>query len=230
MVVLADEDDRQLPDRGKVQRLVERPDIGGAVAEEADGDVVVTLVLRAPRGAAGDRQMGADDGVGAHDAVLGRGQMHRAALAAHEAVVALHQLAEHLLDRDAAGERVGVAPIGAEAEVARPHGHGKAGRDRFLSERQVAGALHQVLQEQVIGALLRLPDGELGAEEVEPHLLADIVVRDEPRRLLCRRAGGGSRHCHLLGQSICGAPLFRDERTIASNRRMLSISSRSVKW
>ncbi len=58
--------------------------------------------------------MRADDGVGAEHAVLDGGEMHGAALAAHQAIVALHQLAQHLLDRHAARERVGVAPIRAK--------------------------------------------------------------------------------------------------------------------
>ena len=188
VVVLAHEDDRQLPDRREVQRLVERADVGGAVAEEADGHVLVALVLRAQRRAAGDRQVRADDRVGTHHAVLGGGEVHRAALAAHQAVVALHQLAEHFLDRHAARQRVRVAAIGAEGVVALDHGAGEARRDRLLPEREVARALHEVLQEQVVGALLGLPQPELRVIELEPHLLADIVVRAAAVR--CRRAGG----------------------------------------
>ena len=175
-IVLADEDHRQLPHRREVQRLVEGADIGGAVAEEADRHVAVALVLRAQGGAAGDRQMRADDGVGAHHAVLGRGEVHGAALAAHQAVVALHQLAQHLLDRHAARERVGVAAIGAEREVAGLHRGGKAGRHRLLAEREVARALDQVLQEQIEGALLALADLDLHAVHGQPLLLADVVV------------------------------------------------------
>src|SRR2546430_6215889 len=52
-----------------------------------------------------DRQMRADDRVRAHHAVFGGGKMHGAALAAHQAVVALHQFAQHLLHRYAARER-----------------------------------------------------------------------------------------------------------------------------
>jgi hypothetical protein len=40
-VVLADEHDRRLPDDGHVQRLVERADVRGPVAEEADRDLLV---------------------------------------------------------------------------------------------------------------------------------------------------------------------------------------------
>ena len=160
-IVLADEDHRQLPHRGEIQRFVEGADIGGAVAEEADRNVLLALVLRAPGGAAGDRQMRADDRVGAHDAVVDRGQMHRAAFAAHQAVVALHQLAQHLFDRHAARQRMGMAAIGAERQIAGLHGGGEAGGDRLLAERQVARALHQILQKQIEGALLGLADLDL---------------------------------------------------------------------
>ena len=182
-IVLADEDHRQLPHRGEIERLVEGADIGGAVAEEAGRDVLGALVLRAPGGAAGDRQMRADDGIGAHDAVLDRGQMHGAALAAHQPVVALHQFAQHLLDGDAAGQSMGMTAIGAERQIARLHGAGKAGRHRLLAEREMAGSLDQVLQEQVVGALLGLAEDDLGPVHVQALLLADVVVQaGRPRR------------------------------------------------
>ena len=103
--------------------------------------------------------------------------MHRAALAAHQAIVALHQLAQHLLDRHAARQRVGVAAIGAERQVALLHRAGEARRDGLLAERQMAGALHEVLQEQVVGALLGFAEHDLDAVKFEPRFLADVVVQ-----------------------------------------------------
>jgi TPP-dependent pyruvate/acetoin dehydrogenase alpha subunit len=70
----------------------------------------------------------------------------------------------------------GVAAIGAEAEIARPHRGGEARRHRLLAEGEVTRALDEVLQEQVERALLGLADLDLGTVELEPHLLADIVV------------------------------------------------------
>ncbi len=135
--------------------------------------------------------MRADDGVGAHHAVLGRRQVHRPALAAHQAVVALHQLAQHFLHAHAARQRVGMAAIGAEGEVAFAHGAGKTRRHRFLPERKMACSLDQVLQEQVVGALLGFADHDLGAVQFEPFLLADIVVQSGAglglRAVLCCR-------------------------------------------
>jgi hypothetical protein len=75
-IVLADEDHRQLPHCGEIQRLVEGADIGRAVAEEAYRHVAVALVLRAQSRAAGNRQMRADDGVRTEHAMLGGGEMH----------------------------------------------------------------------------------------------------------------------------------------------------------
>ena len=82
-IVLAHEDDGQLPDCGEVKRLVKRADIRRAIAEETNRHVLLAEILRAPSGPAGNRQMCADDRIGAKDVVLDRGQMHRAALAAH---------------------------------------------------------------------------------------------------------------------------------------------------
>ena len=87
LVVLADEDDRQLPHGGQVERLVEGADVGGAVAEEADRDLPGAAVQGRPGGAVGDDQLRADDRIGAEDAARGIEQVHGAALAVHEAVL-----------------------------------------------------------------------------------------------------------------------------------------------
>jgi hypothetical protein len=52
----------------------------------------------------------------------------------------------------------------------------KARRDRLLAERQMARALDEVLQEQVVGALLSLPEVDLAAVKLEPGRLPDVVV------------------------------------------------------
>ena len=74
-------------------------------------------VLRRPGRPERDRQVGADDRVRAHHAVLDAGQVHRAALAAEEAGPAAEQLGEDRRHRDAAGQRVVVPAVGAERVV-----------------------------------------------------------------------------------------------------------------
>src|SRR5262249_9409474 len=53
-IVFADKYDGKFPHRGKIQRFVEGANVRRTVAEEADRDVLVALVLRAPCGAARD--------------------------------------------------------------------------------------------------------------------------------------------------------------------------------
>ena len=82
-----------------------------------------------------------------------------------------------------ARERVRVTAIGAEAQILRLHRRGEAGRDRLLPEREMAGALDEILQEQVEGALLGLADHDLQAVELEPLVLADVIVETRLRGL-----------------------------------------------
>ncbi len=71
--------------------------------------------------------------------------MHGAALAAHQTALTAHQFAQNARHRGAAGQRMGMTPIGAEAPVAGLHRHTESGGDRLLPDRQVAGALDQIL-------------------------------------------------------------------------------------
>ena len=96
LVVLAQEDDRQLPGAGQVHRLMHRADAGGAVTEIHDRHAVLAARLRGEGEAIGDRRAGADDGGGEHGAGGGVGDMRRAALALVHAVDAPHGLGEQL--------------------------------------------------------------------------------------------------------------------------------------
>src|SRR5581483_5100876 len=60
LVHLADVDHRQLPERGEVRRLVEPALVRGAVAEERDGNLIGTELLRGERGAGRDGDAAAD--------------------------------------------------------------------------------------------------------------------------------------------------------------------------
>src|SRR5579864_9770067 len=102
--------------------------------------------------------------------------MHGAALAAHQADVAQHQLAEHSLHRRAASQRVRVTAIGAERLVALAHRDAEARRDRLLPDRQMAGALDHVLQEEIERALLAVANFHLEAKKLQTTVEADVVV------------------------------------------------------
>jgi hypothetical protein len=78
--------------------------------------------------------------------------------------VAKHQFAEEPLHGGAARQGVGMAPISAEGLVALLHGDPKTRRDCLLSDRQVTGALDQVLKEKVVSSLLAVPNLDLEPE------------------------------------------------------------------
>ena len=111
--------------------------------------------------------------------MLGRHQVHRAALAAQQAIIAAHQLAQNTFNGDAACQRVRVSSIRAETEVARLHGGSTTGSHSLLSEGQMAGALHQILQKQIVGTLFCFADHNLGAVHFEAQLLSDIAGTDD---------------------------------------------------
>ena len=147
-IVLANEDDRNFQTAAKLRSLMERADIGSPIAEEADRTSLSPCTARA-RQPRRQSEVRADDRIGTHYAMLDRRQVHRAALAAKQPVVAAHQLAQHSLHRNPASERVGVPAIGAERFVVLAHGDAEPGRDGLLTEREVAGPPDQVLEERV---------------------------------------------------------------------------------
>src|SRR5207244_12698544 len=81
-VVLADEQQRQLPQAGEVQRLVEHALLGGAVAERDGGHGIAAAHLEGQGDPGGVRHRAPDDGGGAIDTGRDVDQVHRAAPAA----------------------------------------------------------------------------------------------------------------------------------------------------
>jgi hypothetical protein len=210
-VVLAHEEDRELPDRGHVQRLVERPLVVGRVAEEADRDRVAALHLERHGEAGGQRERTADERVPAHEVTLCVEDVHRAAEAARAAGRLAVQLGHHLLGRDSTHERVDVVPVpGDDVVVARTgRGHDPVGA-RFLSwiEMEEATDLADLV---VLVALLFEAAGE---EHVAEQPFAKLGVHGKSSVLSeCRRVArprGDAKECragyarHLRSPSCPG--------------------------
>ena len=116
-VVLAHEQDRQLPHAGPVQPFQERPAVDGAVAEDAGDDFPALLQAHRMRRAHRDQDVGADHAVGAEHADLEVGDMHGAALAVAGAALAPEQLAHHGERVGTLGDGVAVAAVGREQDV-----------------------------------------------------------------------------------------------------------------
>src|SRR5262249_1976301 len=140
LVVLADEYDRQLPERGERHALVEVADAHRALAEEDHRDPIVAAVLRRERGARRDGDMAAYDAVAAEHVVLFVQEVHAAA----EAVGAAGPLAEELGHRSprahARGERQTVIAVGSQHVVVGAKRGARTAGDRLLPDVQVEEA------------------------------------------------------------------------------------------
>ena len=143
LVVLADEHDRQLPDGGDVERLVERALVVGAVAEERDRDCAGLPLLGAERRADRDRQAAADDAVGAEIALGRLGDVHRAAAPLAIAGLAAEKFGEHRLQLGALGDAMAVAAMGRGDAIGVAERHADADRRRLLPDRQMHRAVAQ---------------------------------------------------------------------------------------
>ena len=203
LVVLADEDHRQLPHRRQVERFVEDALVGGAVAEEGDRHLVRPLQLGGEAGAGGERHGRAHDAVRAHDVELHVGDVHGAAEALAIAGLAAHQLRHHAVDARTLGDAVAVAAVIGGDDVVVAQRRADAGGDRLLALVAVGRALDDAFLEEVGGLVLEGADAAHGDVEIAERLRAHgdvaaraLVHRPSPSRA-CRLAPAGallSRH------------------------------------
>ena len=136
-IVLAEEDDRQLPHGGEVQGLVEGPLRHGSITEERHRDAPVAPELCRRRRAGGDRHARGHDAVGTEDPELRVGDVHGAAPAAVRALILAHQLGEHGGRLQALGQAVAVAAVRRRDDVGRMQWPARADGRRLLPRRQM---------------------------------------------------------------------------------------------
>ena len=141
-VVFADEQDRELPERGEVGGFVEDALLHGAVAQKHDADLV-RLVQRDRKAEADpDRDGAADDGRAALEADGLVDQVHRAALAGAAAGALAVNLSEHALKASAFGQIMRVGAMAADGEIVLAQGQAGAGADGLLPGRQMHRTAH----------------------------------------------------------------------------------------
>src|SRR5699024_7457008 len=157
VVVLAYEDDGQLPDGGHVERLVEGALVRGAVTEEADADLIRAAYLGGEARARGDAVSRADDAVGAEDALVPVRDVHGAALALAVACLPAEELSHHEVEVATLGNDVAVAPVRAGDEVVVAQAFADGGRYRLLAQVQVDEAGYLALCKQPRSRALEVP-------------------------------------------------------------------------
>ena len=168
-VVLAHEQNRQLPQSREVHRLVELALRDRALTEEACGHAPAALQLVGQCEPDGQRQAAADDRVAAVEAAWGVEDVHRAAAAAAAALDAAEHLGHDRLGRDAAGQRVAVLAVGGHDRVVRVERLHAADGHRLLADVQVQEAADLGRAVQLDAALLEAPDAE--------HLAIEVAAR-----------------------------------------------------
>ena len=190
LVVLAQEDDRQLPYRGQVQRLVKNSLVRPAVPEKRHHHLALAPHFGCQRRPRADRHGRRDDPVGSQDVEVQIGDVHRAPQAAAVAGLAPHQLGHHFPDAGPLGDAMAVAAVSAADEIVRAQVQAGPGGDGLLAHVAVGGSLHQPALEQFGGLLLEPADAVHGG--VEP--IQQIGFGGG----LCGPGGGG--HGVLLGK------------------------------
>ncbi len=136
-VVLADEQHRQSPQGGKIQRLVERARARRPIAKKDDADVLSALRLRGPRGARGERQIARHDAGRAQYAVRRVDQVHRAAAPAAQAGLPSQNFGESRLHIAALGKHVAMPAVTRKQHVLAAQLRADTDGDGFLPGRQV---------------------------------------------------------------------------------------------
>ena len=166
-IVLADEHHGQFPQRGQVQRLVHRADVGGAVTEAANGDAPRPLHLGGKRQPGGDWRACTDDAGRCHQPAVWVRQVHRPALALGcSGCLAVH-LRHDFVQRCALGHDVVDAAIGDDAVIIGLQVQRDGGRNRFLPAARIILELQIACREALLDAPVGGPDQRHGA--IDPH-------------------------------------------------------------
>ena len=171
LIVLADVDHRQFPERRHVHRLVKQSLPERAVAEEADRDLIGAAHLDRHRRAGGDAGAAADDGIGAQVAGVLVGDVHGAAFAAAIAGFLAEQFGKHSVQRRALGDTVAVAAVGAGDVIVLAQRFANADRDGFLADIEMRETRHLGAEIKLVDLFFEEPDLQHLAVELEPALV-----------------------------------------------------------
>src|SRR4051812_32448296 len=199
LVVLEDEDDRQLRDAGQVHRLMPDAVRGRALAEPGHRHAWLAAHLERSRQAAGDERHVGEHADHAHAAEVLIAEVHVAVAALRDAARAAHHLRQHATGLHAAhevGAEIAVEDAGA---VLRAEGEARAHGYRFLPASVVVAARDLALAVQRERPLLGGPHEEHEAQEARPVVAGQGIGR------LCRvrlrvdeRRGSRGGRSHLF--------------------------------
>ena len=166
-VHLIDEDDGEFPGGSHIRGLVEGAAVGGAVAEEHDGDGIVLQNHLVGQGRAGGEVIAAaDHTVGAEHADGEIRDVHAAALAVAQAVLLAEDLSHHLVHVRSLGNAVAVTAVRALNQVGIAQRRTDTGADGLLTDIQMHESGDLAIEEVALHRLLKAPDGAHGFIEL----------------------------------------------------------------
>ena len=177
LVVLDRVDDRQVPQLGHVEGLVDLALVDRAVAHVGEADAAIVAILVPEGESRPQRHLRADDAVAAVEAMVDAEHVHRPALALGNAGRAPGQLGHDDLRVDAVGEHVAmVAVAGDDAVLADRQRRLEPDRDRFLPDIEVAEPADQPEPVELPRPLLEAANEKHFAVELEKLVLARLVA------------------------------------------------------
>src|SRR5215472_5811318 len=136
-VILDDVEDRQLPQRGHVEALIDLALIGGTLAEISKADAVVSSIFVGEGDTGAERRRRAHDAVPAVEIPLDREHVHGAAFAFGVAMAASGKLSHHALRLHAGREHMAMIAIGGDDLVSGLDRHLHADDDSLLADIEV---------------------------------------------------------------------------------------------
>src|SRR6516162_8997193 len=157
-IVLYHVNDRQLPQRGHVEALVNLSLVDRPIAEIGDRDLPVCAIMMGKGEPGSDRHLRADDAVAAKEAHLPAEHVHRPALAVRIAATTPGQLGHDAPGIHAAGQHMAVIAIGRDNRVAFLERCLHADDNRFLPDIEVAVTAYQARAVHLPSPLLEPPD------------------------------------------------------------------------
>src|SRR6266699_3151057 len=199
VVVLAEIDHRQLPERSEVQAFGRDPFFDAGFAEKYHANALELPHPRRERRPCRDGDRPADDRRRARHAHFLVDEVHRAAARSGTTVDAAEHLGKHGLEVATLREVVAVGAVAAIEKVGVGERGTASDRGRFLPDHEVDRGLHLVLVVALLDLLLDDPDAQHRAKQAQQELA--VVVADSTCPVLVPRPRILESDTHLKLQS-----------------------------
>lgn len=188
MIVLADQNRRQIPERGDVKRLKQLPLIRRTVTVENKGHGFILGILLSEGNSTSERDLSPDDAMAAEKPGVFLVKVHRTTFSSGATGLAAHELGEHLEEGPAAAEEDAVVAIGGDNGVLLRNRRLHPNGDGLLAVVKVAKPSDQLRLVERVGGDLHPAHGGHVVEEGEELLGSGL---DGARRLLALVGGEG---------------------------------------